>query len=249
MTVSRQASPSPPSGFLIVDKPVGITSHGVVQRIRRALRLRKVGHLGTLDPVGTGVLVLAVGKATKAVKHFINDDKVYLTSLRLGLVTDTQDIEGKVLSEAPCPSLSPDVIEKTLQLFRDDIQQIPPMVSAKKVQGRRLYKLHRKGIEIPREPKSVFIKRLDLLNVNLPEITFLVECSKGTYVRTLCADIGDKLGPGACMLRLCRLRSGFFYLRDARSLKALEAMPRERIASLLLPLGVAMEKKLRCQRT
>ncbi len=248
MTAPRETSPLPPSGFLIVDKPPGITSHGVVQRMRRALRFRKIGHLGTLDPIGTGVLVLAIGKATKAVKHFITDDKVYLTTLLLGVTTDTQDIEGKILSRAPCPVLSPEDVQKCFREFEGETQQIPPMVSAKKVNGKRLYKLHREGIEIPREPKTVFIRRIELLNVNLPEVTFLVECSKGTYIRTLCADIGEKLGTSGCMLRLCRLRSGFFCLRDARSLKFLEAMPPEQIVSLLMRLGVAMDKKMRHQR-
>jgi len=245
MTLDREKRVSPPSGFLIVDKPLGITSHGVVQRMRRVLRLRRIGHLGTLDPVGTGVLVLAVGGATKAVKHFINDDKVYLTTLLLGVVTDTQDIDGKVLSQTGCFYLSADDVEKTLKEFQGEVQQIPPMVSAKKVGGKRLYKLHRKGVVIPREPKTVFIKRIELLHVSLPEVTFLVECSKGTYIRTLCSDIGDRLGTGGCMCRLCRLRSGFFFLRDARALKLLEWMPRERIASLLVPVGAALEKKMR----
>ncbi len=239
---------SSPDGFLIVDKPDGITSHGVVQRMRRCLRLRKIGHLGTLDPIGTGVLVLAVGKATKAVKHFINDDKVYLTTLLLGVATDTQDIQGKVLRESPCPEVSTEDVESVFEGFRGEIQQIPPMVSAKKIKGQRLYKLHRKGIEVPREPKSIFIKRLELLSLDPPEVTFLVECSKGTYVRTLCADMGDKLGPGGCMLRLCRLRSGFFSLRDAHLLSVLEASSREEVASSLLPLGAAMEKKIQSLR-
>jgi tRNA pseudouridine55 synthase len=246
MTVQTKTPIISPSGFLVVDKPSGITSHDAVQKMRRALRLRKIGHLGTLDPIGTGVLVLAVGKATKAVKHFINDDKVYLTTLLLGVTTDTQDVEGKVLSEIPCPSLPLAEIEHVFQSFQGEIQQIPPMVSAKKVQGRRLYKLHRKGITVPREPKTVSIKKIVLLKVNLPEVTFLAECSKGTYIRTLCADIGEKLGPGGCMLRLCRLRSGFFYLRDAWSLEVLQNMRREQIVSLLMPLGIAMEKRIRC---
>lgn len=217
--------------------------------MRRVLRLRKIGHLGTLDPIGTGVLVLAVGRTTKTVKYFINDDKVYLTTLLLGVATDTQDTDGKVLSEAPCPPLSPEDVEKAFQQFRGEIQQIPPMVSAKKVKGQRLYKLHRKGIEIPREPKAVLIRRLELLHFHLPEITFLVECSKGTYIRTLCADIGEKLGAGGCMSRLCRLRSGSFCLRDARPLRALQTMPRENVASLLVPLEVAMERRVRCSRS
>ncbi len=210
--------------------------------------MRKIGHLGTLDPIGTGVLVMAVGRATKAVKHFITDNKIYLTTLLLGVTTDTQDVEGKVISKVPCPSLPLEEIEDVLRSFVGEIQQIPPMVSAKKVDGQRLYKLHRKGIEVPREPKAVTIKKIDLLNVVMPEVTFLVECSKGTYIRTLCADIGERLGPGGCMLRLSRIRSGFFCLRDAWPLRALEGMRREKIASLLMPLGVAMEKKTRCDQ-
>jgi tRNA pseudouridine55 synthase len=247
MTPSRETPFSPLSGFLIVDKPAGITSHRVVERMRRVLRMRRIGHLGTLDPIGTGVLVLAVGRATKAVRHFINDDKIYLTTLLLGVVTDTQDTDGKVLSESPCPPLFPGDVQKVFQQFSGEIQQIPPMVSAKKVKGRRLYKLHRKGIEVPREPKTVVLRRIELLKHSPPEVTFLVECSKGTYIRTLCADIGNKLGPGGCMSRLCRLRSGFFCFRDARPLRVLESMPREEIASLLLSLGRAMEKKAHCQ--
>jgi tRNA pseudouridine55 synthase len=234
---------------LIVDKPPGITSHGVVERIRRVLRFHKIGHLGTLDPIGTGVLVLAVGKATKTVKYFINDDKVYLTTLLLGVVTDTQDMDGKVLSEKPCPPFSEEEVEEVFRQFRGETQQIPPMVSAKKVKGCRLYKLHRKGIEVPREPKTVIIKRLEFLELNPPEVTFLVECSKGTYIRTLCADIGEKLGPGGCMLRLCRLRSGSFLFRDARPLEMLQAMPREKVAPMLLPVDVAMERRARTDRS
>ena len=248
MTSRAKPTFSSPSGFLVVDKPSGITSHGVVQQMRRALGLRKIGHLGTLDPIGTGVLVLAVGRATKAVKHFIEDDKTYLTTLLLGVVTDTQDIEGKVLHEAPCPDVPVANIEEALTRFRGQIEQVPPMVSAKKVQGRRLYKLHRKGIEVPREPKAVTIKRIELLTVKLPEVTFLVECSKGTYIRTLCADIGDTLGPGGCMLRLSRLRSGFFFLRDACSLEYLRHLPQEKTSSLLVPLGTAIEKRIRAER-
>jgi tRNA pseudouridine55 synthase len=249
MMTTGQTSSFPVSGFLVVDKPPGITSHGVVEKMRRALGMRKIGHLGTLDPIGTGVLVLAIGKATKAVRHFINDDKVYLTTLLLGVTTDTQDVEGKVLTQSHCPSFAQQDIRAVLQQFEGKIQQVPPMVSAKKVKGRRLYTLHRKGIEIPREPKTVFVRKMQLLNVQLPRVTFLVGCSKGTYIRTLCADIGEKLGPGGCMAGLCRLRSGFFCLRDARSLRALRSMPRQSIASLLLPVGIALEQKMRSPKT
>ncbi len=249
MTASPETTSPAPRGFLIVDKPPGITSHGVVQCMRRALGLRKIGHLGTLDPIGTGVLVMAVGAATKAVKHFINDDKTYLTTLLLGVTTDTQDLEGRVLSEKPCPPLSNTEVERLFEDFRGQIQQVPPMVSAKKIQGKRLYQLHRKGIVVPREPKTITIRRIEVLRVNLPEIIFLVECSKGTYIRTLCEDIGDKLGSGGCMSRLRRLRSGFFCLRDARHLRLLQRMPREEIASFLIPIGTAMEKKMRCERS
>lgn len=230
------------NGFLVVDKPAGITSHDVVDRVRRILGIRKIGHLGTLDPIGVGVLVLAVGKATKAVRYFVTDDKEYTTTVRLGTITDTQDLDGTLLEQRPVNVTAED-FERALDRFRGDIEQIPPMVSAKKVGGKRLYKLHRQGIEVKREPKPVRIYEIDLREFAPPEAMFHVRCSKGTYIRTLCADIGEALGCGGAMAWLRRTKSGFFSIEDAVTLEALEKLSTDEIYSLLMPTERAIRKQ------
>ncbi len=230
------------NGFLVVDKPAGITSHDVVDRARRILGIRKIGHLGTLDPLGVGVLVLAVGKATKAVRYFVDDDKEYTTTVRLGVTTDTQDLDGTVLEEREV-NVTLDEFERALDRFRGEIEQIPPMVSAKKVGGKRLYKLHRQGIEVEREPKKVRIYEIDLRDFSPPEATFHVRCSKGTYIRTLCADIGEALGCGGAMAWLRRTKSGFFTIEDAVTLDELETRNTDEIYTLLMPTERAIRKR------
>ncbi len=230
------------NGFLVVDKPAGITSHDVVDRARRILGIRKIGHLGTLDPLGVGVLVLAVGKATKAVRYFVDDDKEYTTTVRLGVTTDTQDLDGTVLEEREV-NVTLDEFERALDRFRGEIEQIPPMVSAKKVGGKRLYKLHRQGIEVEREPKKVRIYEIDLRDFSPPEATFHVRCSKGTYIRTLCADIGEALGCGGAMAWLRRTKSGFFTIEDAVTLDELEKRNTDEIYTLLMPTERAIRKR------
>jgi tRNA pseudouridine55 synthase len=229
-------------GFLVVDKPAGITSHDVVDRARRILRMRKIGHLGTLDPLGVGVLVLAVGKATKAVRYFVDDDKEYTTTVRLGVITDTQDLDGTVIEERAV-DVTGEEFERVLARFRGEIAQIPPMVSAKKIGGKRLYKLHRQGIEIEREPKTVTIHQIDLRQFAPPDVTFHVHCSKGTYIRTLCADIGAALGCGGAMAWLRRTRSGFFTIEDAVTLDELEQKGLDEIYNLLMPTERAIRKR------
>jgi len=230
------------NGFLVVDKPAGITSHDVVDRARRILGLRKIGHLGTLDPLGVGVLVLAVGQATKAVRYFVDDEKEYTTTVRLGVVTDTQDLDGTVLEERPV-NVTKEAFAETLERFHGEIEQIPPMVSAKKVGGKRLYKLHRQGIEVERKPKAVHIFEIDLRDFSPPEATFHVRCSKGTYIRTLCADIGEALGCGGAMAWLRRTKSGFFSIEQAVTLDELERMDLEGIYKLLMPTERAIRKR------
>jgi tRNA pseudouridine55 synthase len=231
------------TGFLVVNKPVGITSHDVVDRIRQVLGMRKVGHLGTLDPLGTGVLVLAVGRATKSVKFFIDDDKDYRANILFGTITDTQDTDGKVLETRDYSGVTKEHIEEILKEFTGKITQIPPMVSAKKINGKRLYKLHRKGIEVPREPKEIEIYRLVIEDFALPSATIFLSCSKGTYVRTLCADIGEKLGCGGCMSSLVRVRSGCFSLNDSYKLDEVEKMTQEQAAKLILPIHDVYAKR------
>ena len=224
------------TGFFVIHKPTGITSHDVVDRIRRVLGIRKVGHLGTLDPLGTGVLVLAIGRATKSVKYFIDDDKDYRATILLGTITDTQDTDGKVVETRDYSAITKENVEGILKEFSGKINQIPPMVSAKKIKGERLYKLHRKGIEVPREPKEIEIYNLKIEGFSLPVVQIFLSCSKGTYVRTLCADMGERLGCGGCMSSLVRVRSGCFSLDDAHKLEDVEKMNTEDAARLIIPI-------------
>jgi tRNA pseudouridine55 synthase len=203
------------SGILNVDKPKGLTSHDVVDLVRMAARQRKVGHSGTLDPIATGVLPMCLGNATKLSEFLIAEEKEYRMVCRLGIETDTQDITGETVSESPWQEISLDQIEDSLPLFRGNIQQIPPMVSAKRHQGKRLYDLARQGIEVAREPIDVVIEELELLRFEPPDIHIRVRCSKGTYVRTLCHDLGRRLGCGAAMAALVRTRCGSLLVEDS----------------------------------
>jgi tRNA pseudouridine55 synthase len=205
-------------GILIVNKPCGITSHDVVDVIRRRFGIKKVGHTGTLDPMARGVLVLLLGRATKLSSTFVKDDKEYIATLLLGKRTDTQDITGRVIEEKELPVLTRDVLEAVLQSFTGRRKQVPPMISAKKHRGRKLYELARRGKSVERSPVDIYIHDIRLLDVNLPEITFFVRCSKGTYVRTLCEEIGMALGAPACMASLLRTASGEFRIEEARGL-------------------------------
>ncbi len=202
-------------GILIINKPEGLTSHDVVARIRRKLGIRRVGHAGTLDPLATGVLVVLVGRSTKLFDKFVNFDKAYEATLRLGLVTDTADIKGRILAENPVGEISQKEVEKVMQKFIGEIEQVPPMYSAVKVNGKRLYKLARKGIQIRRSPRRVFVKEFRLLDMNLPDIHFHLECSKGTYVRKLAEDVGEELGCGGCIVQINRTRIGPFSINEA----------------------------------
>lgn len=224
-------------GVLVVDKPAEWTSHDVVAKVRNTFRLHKLGHAGTLDPVATGVLVLLSGKATKASQFLIMDEKEYQFEVLLGKKTDTQDITGTVLEEREVPAnLSPDMLETILGAYRGDIQQIPPMYSAVKVSGQRLYKLGRKGQEVEREPRPITIHSLTIESIALPRIRLKVVCSKGTYVRTLCHDIGEQIGCGGCMASLQRLRSGRYTIQDACQLDEILKWTPEEFESHLFPV-------------
>lgn len=205
-------------GILIVNKPAGITSHDVVDIIRKKFNIRRVGHAGTLDPMATGVLVMLIGRATKLSNTFMSDDKEYIATLFLGKRTDTQDATGRVIEERNLNGIMIDAVKKAFDSFLGEIEQVPPMVSAKKYKGKKLYELARKGESVPRSPCSIKIHEIEILNFNLPEIIFRVRCSKGTYVRTLCEDIGKTLGYPAHMSALTRTASGKFLLEEACSL-------------------------------
>lgn len=202
-------------GILIVNKPSGITSHDVVQKIRKKFGMKRVGHAGTLDPLATGVLVVLLGKSTKLFDQFVTFDKAYRATLILGLKTSSADIQGKVLAENSYHNISEHQIRESFQKFIGEIYQIPPMVSAIKHKGKKLYQLARAGIEVEREPRKVTISQLKLEKIILPHVTFDVDCSKGTYIRTLAEDIGNDLGCGACISQIERTKVGKFRLDEA----------------------------------
>lgn len=209
------------SGVLLVNKPAGWTSHDVVGFIRSRFNVPKVGHCGTLDPSATGLLVIVLGKFTKLSQKFSGENKVYAGRLLLGTETDTQDLDGEVIRTASYDGITEEMLKDAFASFVGDILQTPPMVSAKKKDGERLYDLARKGIEVKRDPLPVTIHSIDVTRVEMPYADFVVSCSKGTYVRTLCADIGEKLGCGACLHSLNRLRSGEFDLADAYEIETM----------------------------
>lgn len=208
------------NGIVIVDKPQGWTSQDVTARLRRVFNTRRIGHGGTLDPMATGVLPVFVGRATRGVEFFEHAEKVYETVLRLGLATDTEDISGTVLEEKEV-RVTRAQVEEALQHFRGEIMQIPPMYSAIKVDGRKLYDLARKGVEVERKPRAITIHELTLLSMEGCHVRLRVHCSKGTYIRTLCKDIGAALGCGGCMAELRRISAGEYSLADSVPLQTL----------------------------
>ena len=208
------------NGIVIVDKPQGWTSQDVTARLRRVYATRRIGHGGTLDPMATGVLPVFVGRATRGVEFFEHAEKTYETVLLLGRTTDTQDVTGAILAEKAV-RLSPADIERVLPRFRGDILQVPPMYSALKVNGKKLYELARKGQEVERQPRPITVFELTNLGFDGTRLSLRVRCSKGTYIRTLCQDIGDALGCGGCMEALRRVRAGEYGIEDAVPLEQL----------------------------
>lgn len=201
------------NGIINVYKEAGFTSHDVVAKLRGILKQKKIGHTGTLDPDATGVLPVCLGKGTKLCDMLTNTDKTYEAVLELGITTDTQDISGRVLKQNEV-SIHEDEIIECIEGFVGECMQIPPMYSALKVNGKKLYELAREGIEVERKPRKVVFREIEILDVSLPRITLKVTCSKGTYIRTLCNDIGEALGCGGCMKSLIRTRVGIFAIED-----------------------------------
>lgn len=222
-------------GVLLIDKPKGLTSHDVVDRVRRKLHIRKVGHAGTLDPNATGLLILLVGRATKLSQYLMGLDKVYEGTIVLGTVTDTHDVEGNTLETRPVPELTAEEVTARLQEFVGDQYQIPPMFSAKKVEGTPLYKLARKGQEIEREPRFIRVSEFSLDRWETPEIDFTARVSKGTYVRTLAHDLGQKLGCGAFLKELRRIEIERFQIEDSLELGEFEEMDLKKIRRWIIP--------------
>ena len=246
------------NGILLIDKQPDWTSNDVVAKLKGILHQRRIGHSGTLDPMATGLLVVFVGRATRAVEFAEGHDKRYLAGLRLGLTTDTQDVTGTVLEEKTV-SVTAEKLEKALEGFRGQLQQIPPMYSAIKQNGQRLYDIARRGGEVERKPRAIIIHDLRLIGQQDGDWLLDVRCSKGTYVRTLCHDLGQALGCGGCMSSLRRIQAGQFCVDNAVTLSRVQQMADEgRAEELLLPVdrlfsqlehckvSAAQEKKIRC---
>lgn len=228
-------------GILLVDKPAEWTSMDVCAHLRGVLHERHIGHTGTLDPNATGLLVVLTGKGTKAAKYAENDTKEYVARLRLGMRTDTQDIWGNTLEECG-KTCSREEIEAALDAFRGDILQLPPMYSAIKIRGRKLYEIARRGGDVERDPRPVTIHRLELAERDENgDWGLIVACSKGTYIRTLCADIGDALGVGGCMSALRRVRCGDFTIEESHTLEEIRNAPEAYILPVEKITGKVME--------
>ena len=223
-------------GVLLIDKEQDYTSFDVVAKLRGILRMKKIGHGGTLDPQATGMLPVFLGNATKLCDYLPDETKVYEAEILFGRGTDTGDVWGETVSETPV-NFSEEEARAAIFSFIGPYEQVPPMVSAKKVNGKKLYELARKGITVERRPVSLRIHGIRILSIKLPTARFIVDCEKGTYIRTLCEDIGKKLGTAACMSALRRLRHGSFRAEDAHTLKEVEAARDEgRLDSLVLPV-------------
>jgi tRNA pseudouridine55 synthase len=223
------------SGVIIVNKPEGMTSHDVVNKMRRLFSTKRVGHTGTLDPMATGVLVILIGRAAKAAEYLSSDEKGYVATLRLGTTYDTEDITGTPTSS--CDAIpNESAVYEAVNGFVGEILQTPPMYSALKVNGQKLCDLARKGVQIEREARPVTIYSIDAKKCDTPtDYTLSVKCSAGTYIRTLCADIGSTLGCGGAMATLCRTLAGGFSISDSHTLEELEALSFDERISLLIP--------------
>lgn len=235
-------------GLLLLDKPLGLSSNQALQKVRHLFMAAKAGHTGSLDPLATGVLPICLGEATKFSQYLLEADKAYRTRAVLGVRTDSGDAEGRVIETRPVPPLDGGMLEEVLARFRGDIEQVPPMYSALKVQGQPLYKLARKGQEVERAPRQVRIFSLELLEWGEDFLDLRVHCSKGTYIRTLVEDIGEALGCGAHVAQLRRERTAGFDLAQAHSLEALQALAQRapeqgwaELDALLLPVDAGLE--------
>lgn len=224
-------------GIINVYKEKGFTSHDVVAKLRGIVGQKKIGHTGTLDPDATGVLPVCLGKATKLCDLLTDKNKTYEAVLLLGKTTDTQDITGEVLEKKSTEALTEEKVREAIEGFIGDYEQIPPMYSALKVNGKKLYELAREGKVIERKARPVKILDIQILEIDLPKVRMEVSCSKGTYIRTLCHDIGEKLGCGGCMESLIRTRVSTFRIEDAKTLDEIETLKQEgKLAELLVPI-------------
>lgn len=213
-------------GVLLIDKPSGLTSHDVINRVRRTTKIRQVGHAGTLDPMATGVLVVCLGQATRVSEYLLGHDKAYRATIRLGIETNTYDADGEIIAAREV-NVDRATVAQALTHLVGEMQQVPPMYSALKREGQKLYELARQGVEIEREARLVTIRSIDLLDYHAPDATVDVRCSAGTYIRSIAHDVGATLGTGGHLIELVRTASGPFTLDQAISLEAFEAAARE----------------------
>ncbi|MGB0354722.1 MAG: tRNA pseudouridine(55) synthase TruB [Opitutales bacterium] len=228
-------------GILLVDKPSGITSHDIVDRLRRKLKMKKIGHAGTLDPLATGLMIMLIGKATKVSQFLISLDKAYEGTFKLGVETDSQDSDGEVVETKDLPeNLSEEIIGEAMKEFLGDQYQTPPMFSAKKINGVPLYKMARKGKTVEREPRVIRINELSLQGWDSPEGRFFMDCSKGTYVRTVFHDLGQKLDCGGHLTSLRRTKINDFSIEGVPTLEEIETMGTGEFQSLLIPVREAV---------
>jgi len=235
-----RAAAGAPSGILLLDKPSGLTSNSALGRAKRLLGIRKAGHTGTLDPMASGLLVLCFGEATKVAGFLLDADKAYLAEATLGVTTDSEDAEGEVIEQRAVPQLDPVRIEAVLERFRGPIDQVPPMYSALKHQGRRLYELARQGETVERPARAITIHALTLTNWATPRLELDVRCSKGTYIRSLVRDIGQALGCGAHLSALRRTLSQPFSIDQAIGLEELETLAMDAARARLVPADQAL---------
>jgi tRNA pseudouridine55 synthase len=222
-------------GALLIDKPSGPTSHDVVDAIRRKFGIKKVGHCGTLDPNATGLLIIVLGRGTKLSERLMSDDKVYEGTIKFGEATDSYDSDGELTGSLPVPPLTLDELNQAGEEFIGDIMQIPPMVSAIKIGGVPLYKLARKGVEVPREPRLIHIYRFKFSKYEEPLAEFRLACTKGTYVRSVTHELGQKLGCGAHLSQLRRVVSGKFDIADAKPLDEILKLSASELEKRVIP--------------
>ena len=244
---AQRISRRPISGVFLLNKPLGISSNAALQKVRWLFRAQKAGHTGALDPLASGLLPICLGEATKFSHYLLDSTKRYQTTIQLGHSTTTGDVEGEVLLEKAVPDLNQDMIEQVLAQFTGDIQQIPPMYSALKKEGRPMYELARKGIEIEREARPITIEQIEILSFTADSITLDVTCSKGTYIRVLGEDIAKALGTQGHLTYLHRIKTGHFDLLPEYTIEYLEGLTEQQREALLLPVYAPIDHFLKIQ--
>lgn len=238
----------PYNGIILMDKEEGRTSFDIVKRIKHYLGVKKVGHAGTLDPFATGLLIVMLGEGTKLSSYLTAGEKIYQATMRLGVETDTLDLTGEVVKRSEVPELGPGFLRQTALEFVGEIEQVPPQFSAVNYNGRRAYSFAREGIQIDLQKRKVRIRSLEITSVDLPDVAINVTCSSGTYIRSLAADLGRRLGPGAHLISLRRLKGGPFEVEDALGLEELESLPRDLVfREKVIPLYEALPDMLETQ--